>query len=108
MPTTGISIFESIASFILVSFWKCVKVSGRKQGGALLVNNGVPVSETPNSDELLGDSGEPSCIAEVKYWGGWTDAFKEGVLFTVVVKVRVKYCSPSSPRHIDIIICVFV
>lgn len=81
MPATGISLLESIASFILVSFWRCVKISGRRQDGAPLISNGAPVSETPDGEELLGDSGEPGCIAKVKDWGGWTNTFQEGVLF---------------------------
>jgi hypothetical protein len=45
-----------------------VKVSGRRQDRAPLVSNGALVSEMPDGEELLGDSGEPDCIAKVKDW----------------------------------------
>jgi hypothetical protein len=61
--------FESIASFILVSFWKCEKVSGLRRGGTPLVSNGPALVERSDGEETVDDSGEPNCKIGVEYRG---------------------------------------
>jgi len=110
--------FESIASFIRVSFWKCVKVSGLRRGGAPLVSNGPALVELSDGEETVDDSGEPNCKLGAGDRGESGEVV-EGVgdnkwlcparaVCVVEVKVRVKCCSPPLTRQIEMIICAFV
>jgi hypothetical protein len=74
--------------------------------------------ERSNGEETADDRGEPNCKIGVEDQGERGEVF-EGVgdnkwlcparaVCVVEVKVRVKCCSPSLTRQIEMIICAFV
>jgi hypothetical protein len=83
-----------------------------------LVNNGLALIKLSDGEETAGDSGEPNGKIGVEHRGERGEVL-EGVgdnkwlcpgrtVCVVEVKVRVKCCSPSSTRQIEMIICAFV
>jgi hypothetical protein len=83
-----------------------------------LVSNEPALVQLSDGEETVDDSGEPNCKIGVEDRGERGEVL-EGVgdnkwlcparaVCVVEVKVRVKCCSPSLTRQIEMIICAFV